>query len=295
MDAFVNHSSVARVLAHGPTKSSIEVVQGPPKLICGCYRRNAMAQDFLISRGHFNIMCGYGNAAQDLGWSLNEHSFTRTDDSGEEIFCATEEEVYAVLGLTWISPELREDRGEIQAAEQNNLPNLIEITDMVSDLHMHTQWSDGKLTIRQMAKEAKALGLTHIVITDHSQSLGIANGLSVERLLAQQAEVRQVDAEMGDNFRVLHGTEMDIKADGTLDYPDEILAQLDVVIALGACPRRNNLGKQITERVLNAIRNPHVDIIGHPRSQLIPEREPSALDMDVVFEAALEHATAPRD
>ncbi len=290
MEAFVNHSSVARVLAHGPTKSSIEVVQGPQvDLRVLPPERYGTGLSYFTGSQQHNVRLR--ERAQDLGWSLNEHSFTRTDDSGEEILCATEEEVYAVLGLPWISPELREDRGEIQAAEQNKLPNLIDMMDMRGDLHMHTQWSDGQLTIKQMAEEAKALGLTHIVITDHSQSLGIANGLSVERLLAQQEEVRRVDAEMGDGFKVLHGTEMDIKADGTMDYPDEILAQLDVVIASVHVSQKQPR-EQITERVLNAIRNPHVDIIGHPRSQLIPEREPSALDMDVIFEAAREHDTA---
>jgi DNA polymerase (family 10) len=226
-----------------------------------------------------------------MGLSLNEHAFTRTDGSETEILCATEEEVYQVLGLPWIAPELREDRGEIEAARAGQLPSLIRLADIRGDLHMHTVWSDGQLTIRQMAEQARALGLTHIVITDHSPTVGIANGLSVERLLAQQAEVRQVDADMGPDFRVLHGTEMDIKADGTLDYPDEILAQLDVVIASVHVAQRQPRD-QITARVLNVIRNPHVDIIGHPRSQLIPDRDPSELDMEAVLAAARDHDTA---
>ena len=156
---------------------------------------------------------------------------------------------------------------------------------------MHTTWSDGQQTVREMAEAAKARGLTHIVITDHSRSLGIANGLSIERLLEQQAEVRQVNEEMGPDFTVLHGTEMDIKADGTMDFPDDILAQLDLVIA-SLHVSLQQPRDQITQRVLNAIENPHVDIIGHPRARKIPDREPVNLDMDIVFEAAHKHDTA---
>jgi DNA polymerase (family 10) len=156
---------------------------------------------------------------------------------------------------------------------------------------MHTTWSDGKLSVRGMADEARKWGRKYIVITDHSRSLGIANGLSIERLLEQQQEVRQVNDEMGDDFHVFHGTEMDIKADGTLDYPDEILAQLDFVIA-SLHVSLNQDRDQTTMRLLNAIQNPHVDLIGHPRSQLIPTREPVQADLDAVFEAAVKHGTA---
>ena len=290
MDIFVNHTSVARVLAHGPSKSSIEVVQGlQVDLRVITPERYGTALSYFTGSQQHNIRLREMAIAQNL--TLNEHAFTRTDGSNEEILCATEEEVYDVLGLPWIPPELREDRGEIEAACEGQLPNLITMQAIRGDLHMHTTWSDGKLTIREMAEHAKNLGLSHIVITDHSQSLGIANGLSVERLMAQQEEVRKVDTEMGPDFRVLHGTEMDIKADGTMDFPDDVLARLDLVIASIHIAQRQSR-EQITERVLNAIRNPHVDVIGHPRSQLIPDREPSNLDMDAVFEAAAENDTA---
>ncbi|MBE0690391.1 MAG: PHP domain-containing protein, partial [Anaerolineae bacterium] len=159
--------------------------------------------------------------------------------------------------------------------------------------HMHTVWSDGALTIREMAEAARKRGREYIVITDHSRSAGIANGLSIERLLAQQNEVREVDAEMRDayGFRVFHGSEIEIKADGTLDYPDDILAQLDFVVASLHVSLRQPR-EQITQRALNAISNPHVDLMGHPRGQLIPEREGADLDMEAVFAAAKEHDTA---
>ncbi|MCB9438465.1 MAG: DNA polymerase/3'-5' exonuclease PolX [Anaerolineales bacterium] len=289
MDAFVTRPDVARVLGHGPTKSSVELVQGlqVDVRVLEPARYGTALSYFTGSQQH-NIRMR--ELALKQGLSLNEHAFTPTD-GGPEILCETEEAVYAQLGLPWIAPELREDRGEMEAAQAGRLPHLIRLEDIRGDLHMHTTWSDGKLSIREMAQAAKSRGLTHIVITDHSQLSAIAGGLTAERLLEQQHEIRAVDAEMGPDFRVLHGVEMDIRADGTMDLPDDILAQLDVVVAslhfsLGQ-PR-----EQITQRVLNAIHNPHVDIIGHPRGQLIPEREPADLDMDAVFAAAKEHDTA---
>lgn len=289
MDAFIHHQSVERVLGHGPSKSSIETFQGPQvdlKVIPP--ERYGTALVYFTGSKEHNVRLR--EMAQDIGLTLNEHAFTNLE-TGEETLCATEEEVYAVLGLPYIPPEIREDRGELKAAELGNLPHLIQLSDIKADLHMHTTWSDGSFSIREMAEAAKARGLSYIVITDHSQSLGIANGLTPERLLEQQAEVRQVDAEMGPDFRVFHGTEMDIRADGTLDFPDEVLAQLDVVIASIHVSQKQDK-TVITQRALNAIRNPNVDIIGHPRGQLFPDREPTQLDMDAVFEAAAEHNTA---
>ncbi len=289
MDAFVSRSDVGRVLGHGPTKSSIELVQGlqadlrvlPPE------RYGTALSYFTGSQAH-NIRLR--ELALKQGLSLNEHAFTKTDGSNEEILCATEAEVYEVLGLPWIPPELREDRGEIEAALRGELPTLITESDICGDLHMHTTWSDGKNSIEEMVTAAKERGLQYVVITDHSQSLGIANGLSVERLLAQQAEIRRINALMGEDFHILHGTEMEIRADGTLDYPDEILAQLDFVIAslhVGLRQERD----QITKRILNAIQNPHVDMIGHLRGRLIPEREGADMDIDAILASAAKHGT----
>jgi DNA polymerase (family 10) len=156
---------------------------------------------------------------------------------------------------------------------------------------MHTTWSDGTLSVFEMAKIAQSRGLTHIVITDHSRSLGIANGLSIERLREQREETRAADEAMGPDFRVLQGTEMEIKTDGTLDFPDEVLAELDVVVASLHSGLRQSR-EEVTQRLMRAIANPHVDIIGHPRGQLIPEREPADLDMDAIFEAAKKHDVA---
>ena len=155
----------------------------------------------------------------------------------------------------------------------------------MGDLHMHSTWSDGQLSVLAMAQAARARGLRYIAITDHSVSLGIANGLSAERLLAQAAEIRAADASMGPDFRVLHGVEMEIRADGTLDYPDEVLAQLDFVIA-SLHVSLSQMREQVTQRALAAINNPHVDMLGHPTGRLLPERAGADLDMDAVLETA---------
>jgi DNA polymerase (family X) len=291
MDAFIHMPEVARVLGSGESKSSVELANGlqvdlrvlPPA------RWGTALQYFSGSQAH-NIKLR--EIALKQGLSLNEHAFTRLVDN-TEILCATEEEVYTTLGLPWIPPELREDWGEIEAAQASKLPNLITIEDIRSDLHMHTTWSDGTLSIREMAEAARKRGRQFIVITDHSRSAGVANGLSIERLLAQAEEVRAVDAEMRNRhgFRVFRGSEIEIKADGTLDYPDEILATLDFVVASLHVGLRQPR-EQVTQRALNAVSNPHVDLMGHPRGQLIPDREGADLDMEALFVAAALHDTA---
>jgi DNA polymerase (family X) len=290
MDAFVKMESVARILGHGAKKSSVELHNGLQidLRVLEKARWGTALNYFTGSQAH-NIRMR--ELALEKKLSLNEHAFSPVDDQNNiiedapKILCATEEEVYATVGLPWIPPEIRENNGEIEAAQANKLPNLITLDDIQADLHMHTTWSDGALSVREMAEEAKKRGRKYIVITDHSQYSAIANGLSVERILQQQEEVRAVDAEMKPDFRVFHGVEMDIRSDGTLDYPDDVLEKLDFVIASLHLSLRQPR-EQITPRILNAIRNPHVDLIGHPRGQLLPDREPADLDMDAVFEAA---------
>ncbi|MCC6612022.1 MAG: DNA polymerase/3'-5' exonuclease PolX [Anaerolineae bacterium] len=291
MEAFVTMPEVARVLGNGESKSSVELQNGVQVdlRVVPAERWGTALQYFTGSQAH-NIKIR--EMALKRGLSLNEFAYTRQDD-GQQILCADEEAVYSEIGLPWIAPELREDWGEIEAAQRGTLPKLITIDDIRSDLHMHTQWSDGALTIRQMAEAARQRGREFIVITDHSRSAGIANGLSIERLLAQQQEVREVDAEMRDKygFRVFHGSEIEIKADGTLDYPDDILAQLDFVVASLHVSLRQPR-EQVTQRALNAVSNPHVDLMGHPRGQLIPDREGADLDMEALFAAAKANDTA---
>lgn len=297
MDAFVAMPEIARVLGHGPTKSSIELRTGlQVDLRILAQERWGTALNYFTGSQAHNIRMR--ELALEKGYSLNEHAFSPIDpqtkviiEDAPKTLCATEEEVYAMVSLPYIAPELREDGGEIEAASAGKLPNLITLADIQSDLHMHTTWSDGTLSIREMAEAALRRGRKYIVITDHSQYSAIANGMSVERILSQQEEVRQVDADMQGAIRVFHGVEMDIRSDGELDYPDEVLAQLDFVVASLHFSLRQPR-EQITQRVLNAIRNPHVDLIGHPRGQLLPSRDAADLDMDAVFAAAKEYGTA---
>jgi DNA polymerase (family 10) len=227
--------------------------------------------------------------ALDKDLSLSDHSFEREDKS--EILCATEEEVYRVLGMPWIPPEIREDSGEIQAALKNKLPKLIEVKNIRAELHCHTTWSDGQTSIEEMAKAAKKRGYKTLAITDHSPSIGLVNGLSVERLREQRKEIEKLRKKMGDTLLILHGVEVEIKADGTLDYTDEILEWLDIVIASLHVSIRQPRA-QVTDRLLAAMNNPHVDIIGHPSNRMLPDREGADLDWDAVLKTAAETGTA---
>jgi DNA polymerase (family 10) len=289
MEAFVNLPGVVRVLGKGDTKSSVEFGDGvraqvwvhPPE-------KFGTALQYATGSKDHNVRLRALALDRDL--SLYEHALTRTDGSGE-IRCATEEEVYAALGLPWIPPELREDRGEVQAAQAGRLPRLIEVKDIHADLQVHSTWSDGKLSMLEMARAAARRGLRVIAFTDHSISLGVASGLSLEDHRKQQAEIKKVQRTLGDSIRVLHATEVEIKADGTLDYPDEFLASLDLVLASLHTSLRQPRQK-ITERLVKAVRNPHVDIIGHPTGRLLPDREGADLDMEVVLSEAAQSGVA---
>jgi DNA polymerase (family 10) len=289
MEAFTALPGVMRVHGKGETKSSIEFADGvraqlwvhPPE-------KFGTALQYATGSKDHNVRLR--ELALDKGLSLSEHALTKTDGSGE-ILCATEEEVYSALGLPWIPPELREDRGEVQAAKAGKLPKLIEVKDIRADLQVHSNWSDGKLSMLEMAKAAAEHGIKLIAFTDHSVSLGVTGGLSMERHAGQQKEIEQAQKELGDSIRILHASEVEIKADGALDYPDEFLASLDLVLASLHTSLRQPREK-VTQRLLNAIRNPHVDIIGHPTGRLIPEREGADLDMEAVLAAAAETGVA---
>ncbi|NWF64447.1 MAG: DNA polymerase/3'-5' exonuclease PolX [Chloroflexi bacterium] len=289
MEAFTNLKEVERILGKGDTKSSIEFFDGvraqvwvhPPE-------RFGTALQYATGSKDHNVKLR--QIALDQGLSLSERAFTRVKGRGE-ILCATEEEVYKTLGLQYVPPELREDRGEVEAAQANKLPKLIQIKDIKSDLHMHSTYSDGKFSMLDMAKAAIQRGLKVIAFTDHSVSLGVANGLSMERHKQQAAEIKKIQKQLGDEILILHGSEVEIKADGSLDYPDSFLASLDLVVASLHSSLRQPREK-VTQRLLNAIRNPHVDIIGHPTGREIPDREGADLDMEAIFQAAAESGVA---
>ncbi|HSJ86530.1 MAG TPA: DNA polymerase/3'-5' exonuclease PolX [Anaerolineales bacterium] len=290
MDVFVKLPRVNRVLGQGPTKSSIEFNDG------------TRAQVWVHPPERFGTALVYATGSKDhnvhlreialaKGLSLSEHSFARLKGGKGEIFCATEEEVYKTLGLPWIPPELREDRGEIEAAQKDKLPKLIEVKNIKADLQTHSNYSDGKLTMLEMAKAAAKRGIKVIAFTDHSASLGVTGGLTIERHKQQAAEIKKIQKQLGDKILILHASEVEIKADGTLDYPDEFLATLDLVLASLHTSLRQPRDK-VTQRLINAIRNPYVDIIGHPTGRLIPDREGADLDMDAVLAAAAETGVA---
>jgi DNA polymerase (family 10) len=283
MAHFRSMPCVETILGSGPTKSSVVLVNGlqVDLRVLPAERWGTLLSYFTGSKYH-NVKLR--QLALEMGLSLNEHSFTPLDGDAE-ILCATEQEVYGVLGLPFIPPTLREDKGEIEAAMQGRLPDLIQQSQVVADLHMHSTWSDGRESILAMAKAAEARGYRYIVIADHSVSLGIANGLSIERLRQQAAEIQAANEAMGPDFTVLQGTEMEIKADGTLDYPDEVLAELDFVVASLHVGLRQPR-EQIMDRMLAALSNPHVDMIGHPSGRLLPDRPAADLDMEVVLKAA---------
>lgn len=203
---------------------------------------------------------------------------------------SSEEEIYESLGLGYIPPELREDRGEIEAARGGELPALLEKKDLRGDLHAHSTWSDGASTIRQMADKAASLGYEYIAITDHSPSSRIANGLSVKRLWQKKEEVEKINSE-GKAIRVLMGSEVDILPDGSLDYPDEVMRELDFVVASvhGSFSMEE---EEMTRRICGALENPNVDALGHPTGRLIGQREPYKVDIDAVIETARNHDKA---
>lgn len=285
--AFCRLPQVAEVLLAGSTKASVRLHTGQQAdlRVVEPRRWGTALQYFTGSKAH-NIHLR--ELALEKGFSLSEYSLKRED--GTEILCAEEEEVYERLGLPWIPPELREDTGEIEAALANELPDLVRLEDIRGDLHMHTTWSDGRLSVEEMVQAARARGYEYIVITDHSSGLGIVGGLDVERLQKQRAEILTVNAKY-DDITVLQGAEVEIRADGSLAYPDEVLALLDVVIASLHTGLRQPR-EQVTKRLLAAIHNPHVHIIGHPTGRLLLKREGADLDMDAILKAAAETGTA---
>lgn len=288
MEAFVNHPEVKLVNDHGEYKSSVLLNSGisvqlwvqPPE------RYGTLLFHGTGSKDH-NVRLR--ELAQQRGLSLSERGLV--DKEGREQLFADEEQLYKAFDLPWIPPELRENRGEFEAARNGRLPELIRLEDLTAELHSHSNWSDGSLPILKMAQAALERGLRVLAITDHSQSLGVANGLSPERLRAQRKEIDAAQAELGDSILLLQGVEMEIRADGMLDLDDDTLAGLDIVIASLHVGLRQPR-EEVTRRMLTAIRNPHVDLIAHPSGRLLGRRDGADLDWDAVLAAAKEHGVA---
>jgi DNA polymerase (family 10) len=312
VDRFTTLPAVDRVINGGGHKAAIGLLRGPqvdlmvmPPGEAGTYLIH-----FTGSKDH-NVKLRA--RARDRGWSLSEKGFLRLAEDGEAAkgeaaelrTFATEAEAYGFLDLPFIEPELREDRGEIEAALAGRLPELVTLADLKGDLHSHSDWSDGVHSIEVMAEAARRRGHAYQVLTDHSQSLAIARGLTPERVAMQRRIVADLNARFAheeaagkapaetpaEGFRLLHGCELEIRADGRLDFEDELLAGYDLVVASLHVARKQTKA-ELTARVLGAIRSPHVDVIAHPAGRMIQTRDDLDLDWDAVYAAAAETGTA---
>jgi DNA polymerase (family 10) len=285
MDAFVALPLVRQVLARGSTKASV-IVSGGLQVDLRMVEHDSfgsLLQYFTGSKQH-NV--SLRERCRKRGLKLSEYGITvvATDKLEKS---AAEEDFYDRLGMQYIPPEIREAQGEIEKAEQGAIPRLAELADMKGDLHTHTEWSDGHDSIEELALAAQDIGYQYIAITDHSGGRGIAHGLSIERLREQVAEIKALNRRLN-GIRVLTGTEVDIRADGSLDLPHEILSELDIVIA-AVHSAMNQSEEKMTARVIEAIENPDVDVIAHPTCRLIGDREPVAIDVEALFRAAATH------
>jgi DNA polymerase (family 10) len=287
MKTFTSLPQVREILAEGPTKSSI-ITKDDLHIdvrVVEPVSFGAALQYFTGSKAH-NIKLRELALKRNL--KINEYGVFEVE-SGNRIAGEKEEEVYQALNLPFIPPELREDRGEIEAAQENRLPQLVEYSQIKGDLHLHTKWSDGAHTIIQMAEAAQKIGYKYIAITDHSQSLKIAGGLIEGRLREQVEEIQKLNQELKD-FTILSGIEVDIKSDGSLDFSDEILSKLDVVIAAIHSGFKQE-SKMITARMIKAMQNRFVNILAHPTGRLIGYREPYQVDINEMMEVAAKTGT----
>jgi DNA polymerase (family 10) len=282
IDAFVDYEDVEQIVSQGETKSTV-VLRSDLQVdvrVVGEESYGAALLYFTGSKAH-NI--ALRDMAMDRDLKVNEYGVFRGD---ERITGETEEEIYELFDLPYIPPELREDRGELEAARDDALPSLVTLDDIRGDLQMHTTASDADSTLREMVEGAQALGYEYIAITDHSAYVGVVTGLDADDLMKQIEKIDQLNDEL-DDFRVLKGMEVDIMEDGSLDLPDEALENLDVVV--GSIHTKFDLpGEQQTERIIRAMDNPHFNILGHPTGRHIGKRPPYDVDLERVMGAALE-------
>jgi len=312
IERFVGQPATEEVLNRGSYKAAIRLRGGPqvdlmivPPGEAGTYRIH-----FTGSKEH-NVRLRA--MARDRGWSLSEKGFLRlgadgeplTGDAAELRTFSTEAEAYAFVGLPFIEPELREDAGEFEAAASDTLPVLVRLTDLRGDLHSHSDWSDGTHPIEVMAEAARRRGYAYQVLTDHTQSLAIARGLAPDRVEQQRGLIAGLNARFAaeeaagtappgtpaEGFRLLHGCELEIRADGALDYADDLLSTFDLVVASVHVARRQSRA-ELTARTLNGIRSPHVDVIAHPSGRKIGDRDDLDLDWDTIFAEAARTGTA---
>src|SRR5437868_2395687 len=290
MAAFTGAPNVERILARGETKSSVIVERGLEidLRVVPAAAWGAALLYFTGSKEHNVRLRGYALRKKLL---LNEYGLYRVGEekSGAPVASRTEEEIYAALGMDWIPPELREDHGEIDAALAHALPALVAVDDLKGDLHAHSDWTDGRDTLSAMVHRARDKGYAYVAITDHSVGLGMTNGLNLERIAARNKVIAKLNQELAP-FRVLIGTEVEIRADGRLDYPDDVLAGFEIVTA-SIHSAFNQPREQITGRLVGAMRHPLVTAISHPTGRLLERRDPYDVDMDAVIAAAVTTGT----
>ncbi len=283
MEVFATLPGVSRVLARGTTKTSVVLATGVQVdlRVVEDEHFGAALQYFTGSKEH-NI--ALRKLAIARNWRLNEYGLVDLA-SGRVVAGEDEAGVYRALALPWIEPELREDRGEIEAARAGNLPDLVEYGSIKGDLHVHTHWSEGAHSIEEMTAAAQALGYEYIAICDHAETLHIARGLSPERLVDQVREIERINRAADGGVTLLSGTECNIGMDGRIDLPDSILADLDVVVA-SVHSGFKQPEREMTQRIITAMHNDHVDIIGHPTGRILLSREPYRIDLAAVFDVA---------
>ncbi len=284
--AFLALPTIGRVLVQGDTKTSV-LLTGDLQVDLRVVEPSSWGAALVYFTGSKAHNIRLRARAIERGLKLNEYGLF--DENGDVIAASEEEDVYGALDLPLIPPVLREDRGEVEAADEGSLPSLIQAEDVRGDLHMHTTWSDGAESTEAMVAATKRRGYDYVAITDHSKSLGVAGGLSDEDLLRHAEEIHELDSKHAD-FRVLAGTEVDIRNDGSLDYSDEVLSKLDFVVASVHSGLRQDKAT-LTGRIVRAMRNPHVRVIGHPTGRLLGDRDAYELDFDQIMSEAARTGT----
>jgi DNA polymerase (family 10) len=291
MDAFVKLPGVVQVVAHGETKSSIKVqAGGGGRMLLNCDLRVVADRQFPFALHYFTGSKEHNIAvrgrAQDRGLKLNEYDLA---GKGKSVSCKDEADIFAAVGLDYIPPEMRENTGEIDAALHHQVPDLVEVGDIQGVFHCHSDWSDGRNTLEEMAQAARKLGLKYFGFGDHSQSLTVANGLSPERVKKQHAEIDALNSRLK-GIHLFKGTECDILPDGRLDYDDELLESFDYVVA-SVHTHFNQSEKEMTERIVRAVSHPRVTMLGHSTGRLILKRDGYHVNLDAVLQAAAAHGT----
>ncbi len=289
MECFISLPGVAQVIGHGETKSSV-IVQGDGRVLMNADLRIVRDEQFPFALHYFTGSKEHNIAmrvrAQEYGLKLNEYELAGPD---HRVAAREEADIFKALDLSYIPPEMRENTGEMDAAADGDVPNLVESDDITGVFHCHTTYSDGGNSVEEMARAAKALGLKYLGLADHSQSLTVANGLSPQRVRQQQAEIDRVNEKLK-GFKIFKGIECDILADGRLDYDDEVLASFDYVVA-SVHSHFNQHRDEMTARIIKAIRHPYVTMLGHATGRLLLKREGYAVDLEAVLQTAAESGT----